>query len=217
MYNEINDFLDKYKELYQDFTPQKIRKKIKYGYNCDTDQIICHLNLIKKKESAYYKFLKLVMSYFNLNTKSVAELSCGFIPTLSATAKKYTKNIVAINKKILFRNYHNVKTIEADLQSNYDLSPYDLIIAFRPCYPTENIVDLCFQYKKDFVIYLCPCVLQPKISNKQFETIEQWHSYLLSKVTANKEYQITIVHSRKLQDNMPIIIAKYNHNLVNKF
>ena len=71
----INSFLDKNENFYQDFKSKKIRKKIYYGYHCDTDQIYCHLNLIKKQDSAYYKFLKIVMSYFNLHKLNIIEMS----------------------------------------------------------------------------------------------------------------------------------------------
>ncbi len=213
MYRKINDFIDKYKSYYKDFIPLSIRKKIKYGYHCDTDQIFCHLNIVKKNESAYYRFLKILKSYFNLRTLCIAELSCGLIPILSSTAKRYTrKNITAISNKILFKNYKSIETIETDLTKNFDLTKFDLIIAFRPCFPTENIIDLCFQYKKDFAVYLCPCIFQPKDSNKKFESTEQWHNYLIKKVRNNKAYSTSIIKSDRLQDDMPIIISKYIAN-----
>lgn len=205
----INSFLDKNENFYQDFKSKKIRKKIYYGYHCDTDQIYCHLNLIKKQDSAYYKFLKIVMSYFNLHKLNIIEMSCGTIPVLANIASKYSKHVDAVNYKVLYNKYHKIKVFKANLNNNFDLSNYDLIIAFRPCNPTENIIDMCFKYNKNFVIYLCPCILQPKFHTVEFTTLQQWHNYIFEKIKSNKKYKVQIITSPKLQDQMPIIIAKY--------
>lgn len=207
----INNFFDTYPTFYPEFAPERIRQKVKYGYHCDSDQVICHLNLINIETSAYYKFFKIVKSQFNLRNKNILEVACGYIPIVSSIfAERTNSKVTAINSKILFKNYKNVQTKEQDLLQNFDVSNFDLVVGFRPCYVTEKTIEMCFKFNKDFVLYLCPCDMQPIDPNeKRCENGKEWREFIIKKVRENKNYKVSVFSSKKLQDDMPIIVAKY--------
>ena len=163
MNKKINAFLDMYPAYYEELRPENIRKKIKYGYYCSTDQIYCHLKLIEKERSAYFSFCKIIEKYFNLKQLNILEVSCGLIPIVSYYLKNdfNIKNIMATNEKLVFQPYKNIDCYECNFLDVKDINNYDLLIGFRPCNATEKIIDMCFENQKDFAIYLCPCDLQP--------------------------------------------------------
>lgn len=207
MNEEINKFLDEHIDHYPDFVPERIRNKIHYGYHSDTDQIICHLGLIEEKESAYYKFMQLILENWNIKNKSIVEVSCGLIPILSSLLQSKCKKITAINKDFVFENYKNVETIRYDLNLKFDFTDYDLVVGFRPCTPTENIIDLCLSQRKDFAIYLCPC-LPPAKDDKNFKSSEEYHNYLIEKIKNDKNVNLKVIRNHNLQDDMPVLICQ---------
>lgn len=209
--NKVYIFLDKYKKYYPEFKDENIRKKICYGFHCDTDQILCHLGLINIKQTAYYNFYKVIKNSFQLTNKKIIEVCSGLIPIVSSIIKQNetVKSITALNSNFLFKNYKNVKTIKANLKSKeLNFSQADLIIGFRPCSPTENIMDMAIKFKKDFVLYLCPCDNIPTNSHESLPS-KEWIKYLLTKLYSLTNYEIKIIQDNNMQDNMPIIIAKY--------
>ena len=141
--NEVIDFIKKHTDFYSEYLINNRLEKCKYGYTCDIDQIYCYLNKVNISETVYNKFYNLSKEYFNLDNKSILEVGCGYIPILSSIYKNNGYSIEAINNKILFKDYNNIKTTEYDLNKEYDLSKYDLIVGIRPCVITENIIDLC--------------------------------------------------------------------------
>ncbi len=206
---EVIDFLIKYKEFYPEYFVNKRIYKCKYGYTCDIDQIYCHLNLIKIYNTVYYKFYELSKIYFNINNLKLLEVACGYIPILSSIYIKNNINITAVNKKILFPNYKGIKTLEFDLNKPFNLKNYDLILGIRPCTPTEQIINECYKYKKDFMIYLCPCI-HNSINNMNFSSYDNWIKYLQKKLNHFKNYSIIFIQPKDFPDNCPIIIGKYN-------
>lgn len=215
MNKKINSFLDRHSQYYEELRPDNIRKKIKYGYYCSTDQIYCHLKLIKKERSAYFSFCKIIEKYFNLSASNILEVSCGLIPILSYYLKNdfHVKNITAINDKLVFQPYKNIDCHECDIFNVKDIKNYDLLIGFRPCKATERIIDLCFKSHKDFAVYLCPCDMQPYDKKIKCATAEEWRNYIINKVKNNCQYEIQVIIDHTLQDNLPVIIAKYKKNL----
>ena len=208
--NEVIDFINNHKDYYPEYFIKNRLSKCKYGYTCDVDQIYCHLNKIDIKETVYYNFYIFSKKYFNINNKRILEVGCGYIPILSSIYKENNIDVDAINLKILFKNYKNVNTIEYDLNNDYNLSKYDIIVGIRPCNITENIIDLCYKYKKDFIIYLCPCIHKAK-NGLTFATYEKWINYLKEKTSNFTNYNIIFTKYKKLPDKCPIIIGKYNN------
>lgn len=207
--NKVINFLIKYKSFYKEYFINDRLKKCKYGYTCDIDQIYCHLNLININISVYYKFYELSKKYFNLTNLRLLELSCGYIPILSALYIENNINITAVNNKILFSNYKGVKTIEFDLNKPFNMEKYDLILGIRPCTPTEKIIDECYKYKKNFIFYLCPCI-HNSINNINFSSYNEWVKYLKNKLKNFENYTIIFTSSIDFPDNCPIVIGKYN-------
>lgn len=203
---EVIDFIKKYKDFYPEYFINDRLKKCKYGYTCDVDQIYCHLSKIDITTSVYYNFYNLSLKYFNIKDLKLLEVCSGYIPILSSIYKENGINIEALNKRILFKDYKDIKTIEFDLNNEYDLSDYDLIVGIRPCDVTKNIIDYCYKYKKDFMIYLCPCIHEPK-TNIKTETYDDWINYLKEKTSSFKNYKIKFIKEKNFPDDCPIIIG----------
>lgn len=209
--NEVIDFIKKHKDFYPEYLINNRLQKCKFGYTCDIDQIYCYLNQIDIKDTIYFNFYELSCKYFNLKSKNLLEVACGYIPILSSIYKENNIKVEAVNIKILAKNYKGVKTIEYDLNKNYNLKKYDLIIAIRPCNITENLLDNCYKYKKDFMIYLCPCIHKPK-SEDTISSYEEWINYLKRKTTKFKNYVIKFITPKNFIDNCPVIIGYYLKN-----
>lgn len=204
--DEVISFIINNKDCYKEYLSENRLSKCKYGYTCDIDQIYCHLNLVNIKDTVYYKFYLLSKNYFNLDNIRILEVACGYIPIMSSIYKKYeVNNIEAINQKILIKNYKNVKTIEYDLTKEYNLSKYDLIIGIRPCNITVNIIKNCIKYKKNFMLYLCPCI--PIIGKKKFNTYEEWILHIKNNICNDKNYNFEFINFK--DDSIcPIIVGK---------
>lgn len=211
--NQIIDFIKKHKDFYPEYFKNNRLSKIRYGYTCDINQIYCYLDKIPIRETDYFLFSNIISKHFNLKNIEILEIACGYIPILSGIFKdNYNSNITAVNNKILIENYKGVTTKEFDLMQPYDFSSSDLIIGFRPCEITENVILQCFNYKKSFVIYLCPCTNKPlNESNydKKNWTYQKWHKYIIKMIKNNNEYKCKVIYKHKLEDECPIIIAKY--------
>ena len=210
--NNIINFLKQHKDIYPEYFEKNRLQKIKYGYTCDINQIYCYLNEIDITKTDYFRFFKLIETYFDLNNLNIAEVGCGYIPILSSIIKQNSNcEITAINNKIIINNYNNIKTLETDLSYGFHFNNYDLIIGFRPCNITEQVIIDCFTSNKDFIIYLCPCAIEPlniNYFNKEKWTYKDWHKYLINIVKKNKNYDVNILYNHSLDDDCPIIIAK---------
>lgn len=209
--NEVINFIKKHKDFYPEYLINNRLQKCKFGYTCDIDQIYCYLNQVDIKDTIYFNFYELSCKYFNLKNKNLLEVACGYIPILSSIYKENNISVEATNIKILIKNYKGVKTIEYDLNKNYNLKHYDLIIAIRPCSITEHLLDNCYKYKKDFMIYLCPCIHKPK-SGDTISSYEEWIIYLKRKTTKFKNYDIQFITPKNFIDNCPVIIGYYLEN-----
>lgn len=206
--DEVIEFLKLHKDVYNIYFENNRLSKCYYGYTCDINQIYCYLNLIDINETEYYTFYNLSKKYFNLNNIKILEVACGYIPILSSIYKNNNFDIDALNNKIVIDNYNNIKTIECDLTDKFNLEKYDLIIGFRPCDTTEQILDLCYFYNKDFMIYLCPCIHNPINKEITFSTYKEWLNYLKNKLNNFKNYNIDIFSDKDLPDDCPVIIGK---------
>ena len=208
---KVIDFIKKHKEFYPEYFEKDRLNKVKYDYTCDINQIYCYLKLKDIKKTNYYTIFSIISRYFDLNNKNILQTACGYIPILSGLLKEqYKCNITAVNNKIIIHNYKGVETLEYDLNKSFDLTNYDLIIGFRSCIITEKIIVECFEKKKDFVIYLCPCD-NPPLNKKNYDentwTYKKWHNYLINLVLKNEQYKSDILYNHGL-DDCPIIIAK---------
>lgn len=210
--NNIINFLKQHKNTYLEYFEKNRLQKIKYGYTCDINQIYCYLNEIDITKTDYFRFYEIIKRNFNLNGLNIVEVGCGYIPVLSNIIKENSNcHITAINNKILIKNYNNIQTIEADLSLFFDFSKFDLIVGFRPCNITEQIILDCFKAKKNFIIYLCPCAIEPldtKKHNNRSWTYNDWHHYLINLIKENKKYELTIIYNHTLDDDCPVIIGK---------
>ncbi len=215
--DRVIEFLRKHKNTYPEYFEENRLEKTKYGYTCDINQIYCYLNEVDITKTDYFRFFKIIQKYFNLKNKNLVEVGCGYIPVLSNIIKKNTNcKITAINNKILIKNYNDINTIETDLTQDFDFNNYDLIVGFRPCIITEKIILECFKYKKEFIIYLCPCANEPlNKTNYNHKTwhYQDWHRYLIQLVKNNKKYITTIIYNQ-LDDDCPIIIGNINQNKI---
>ncbi len=180
--DEVIDFIIKNKNYYPEYLEKDRLKKCICGYTCAVNQIYCYLKKIDIKKTEYYNFYKICCKHFELQNKKIIEVGCGYIPILASIFKESNYNIIAIDSKILITNYKNVLTLEHDLSKKFNLSNYDLVVGFRPCNITENIIDMCDKYKKDFIIYLCPCIHVPKDKNIVISSYQDWLNYIIKKV-----------------------------------
>lgn len=207
---DVINFMEKFKKEYSEYFVNDRLQKCKYGYTCDVNQIYCYLNKKNIEDTEYYTFFKISKLFFNFKNKKILEVCCGKIPILSSLYKRENLNISATNNKILINNYKNIPTFECDFENDTDIKEYDIIIGLRPCSPTEKILDLCLKHKKDFIIYLCPCIHEPLDNNfKKNITYEEWINYLKEKLYKYNDYQLYFLSYNKLPDNCPIIIGKY--------
>lgn len=205
---KVINFLQKHSELYAEFLSKSIKKKITYGYHCDTDQVYSHLKLKYCKNTPYYKFAKSIKNYFNINSDTkILEISSGKIPILSSILRNYTKSVTALNTSFVFQEYKNINLIQAEFNCEFSLENYDLIVGYRPCEATEDIINQCFKYKRDFAIYFCPC-LGGKFES-EFENAKIWRDSLIQKVMQNTNYEFAIVNIKGMFDKMPILFAKH--------
>ena len=205
-YKDSNTRSKRNKNLYGD-----IYSEAKYT-NIEGIASIDNANEIDITKTDYFRFFKLIETYFDLNNLNIAEVGCGYIPILSSIIKQNSNcEITAINNKIIINNYNNIKTLETDLSYGFDFNNYDLIIGFRPCNITEQVIIDCFTSNKDFIIYLCSCAIEPlniNYFNKEKWTYKDWHKYLINIVKKNKNYDVNILYNHSLDDDCPIIIAK---------
>lgn len=206
---EIIKFLKSHKKDYLEYFEKDRLNKCEYGYTCDINQIYCYLNKIDIKNTEYYTFFKISKKFFDFDGKKILEIGCGKIPILSSIYKMNNYSIEAINNKIIVKNYKKIKTIEYDLTQEIDLIKYDIIIGLRPCTITENIINTCLKYQKDFIIYLCPCIHQPLQNNISFNSYNDWIQYLSNRLNKISDYNIIFESNNELPDNCPIIIGKY--------
>ena len=114
----------------------------------------------------------------------------------------------AIDRNITIDNYSGVRTIKFDFNNEYDLSEYDLVVGFRPCSVKEKMTEYSYKYKKDFLIYLCPCVHKP--INNNVKKYDEWVNYLIDKINTYKIYDLTVLNDEKMPDGWPILIGKIN-------
>lgn len=205
--DNVIEFIKDNKNYYKEYFKKNRLSKCKYGYTCDINQIYCYLKEIDIKKTEYYNFYKITKRYFDTKDVNIIELCCGYIPILSSLFINEAKTLTAINKKILINNYNQITTIEHNLNKSFDLSKYDLIISIRPCNVTEKILDLCFKYKKEFIIYLCPCIHKSK-NKEEFDNYIDWINYLKNKTSKNINYNISFISFNELPDNCPVIIGK---------
>jgi len=206
---KIKKFINENPKYYNNLINVNLDNRVFYGFSSEINQIICHLEMIELTNTDYYQFYKIIKKHFNLKNKKILEVASGPIPILSSIIKENEKTeITAVNEKILYKNYKGVKTKEKDLTKPYVLKKYDLIIGFRPCIISENIINLSMHYKKDFCIYLCSCPLKPKNENGIWGQ-RKWHNYLINIILQNKNYNLKIIKSKKLLDDCPVLIAKY--------
>ena len=207
----VIDFILENKEYYKEYLNPNIMKKINYGYTSDVNQIYCHLGFKKIENTDYYEFYKIIKENFGITNKRIIDVACGLIPIVSYIIK-LNENcyIKAADKRIIFKNYKNIPTEEIDLTKDYNIEDYDLIIGFRPCYVTENIIIQALKNNKDFCIYMCPCILKP--SDNHFKgrwSKKRWYKYLESLIVNNRNYDLKIITSKYLDDNCPVFIGKY--------
>ena len=207
--NDVIKFLKDHKDIYKEYFVHDRLNKCNYGYTCDINQIYCHLNLVDICETEYFNFFKISLKKFNLNNKKILEIGCGYIPILSSIYKNNGFDIDAINQKIVLPNYNGVTTFEADLSKSYNIQPYDIVIGFRPCNITENMLDMCNKYHKDFLIYMCPCVHKPKDNINKCLNYDEWLNYLLKKTSCFENFKIQVIYDSKMPDNCPILVGKY--------
>lgn len=208
--NLLKEFIKNYKFFYPGLMDKNI-KECFYGYSSEINQIYCHLGLIDLKDTDYFEFYKILKEHFDLKNKIILDVASGVIPVLASIIKDTEKiKVTAVNDKILFKNYHGVITKEADLNNYYDLSEFDLIIGFRPCVTTDNMMQLAIKNKKDFCFYMCPCTLKPrdvKIDAPWGQ--RKWYDYLKSLIQNDNNYELKVTTSKNLLDDCPIFIGKY--------
>lgn len=70
------------------------------------------------------------------------------------------------------------------------------------------IINKCVENKKNFMIYLCPCVHQGINSKYEFKTCDEWILYLKEKLFSLSNYKIEFIVDNKMPDKCPIIIGK---------
>ena len=207
--SKVKKFIKKYKKYY---TKSLIHEKnLFYGFSSEVNQIFAHFGITPLENTDYYEFYQILKKFFDLKTTNILEITSGPIPILASIIRnKEDISITAINKKIIFKNYKNVTTIQKDLNYFYNIQKYDLIIGFRPCETTEKMINLAIKYKKDFCFYLCPCVFKPKKTDGNEPWGQRkWHNYLINIILQNKNYDLKIIKSKKLLDDCPVLIAKY--------
>lgn len=90
---------------------------------------------------------------------------------------------------------------------DYNIENYDIVLAIRPCEPTDNIINICIKYKKSFMIYLCPCTHKSS-DGKSFENYSEWIKYLKTKLDSRKDYITYFIEDNKMPDDCFIIVAK---------
>lgn len=139
MDNVIN-FLQQNKNYYHEYFEKNRLSKCNYGYTCDINQIYCYLGEKNIKKTEYYSFYNISKKYFDLADMRILDSCCGKIPILSSIYNNNCLKIEAINEKIVIKNYKKIKTYEKNILQFNKYDKFDLVIAFRPYYPTETII-----------------------------------------------------------------------------
>lgn len=206
MYNVIK-FLQKYKNYYPEYFEKNRLSKCIYGYTCDINQIYCFLGEKNIKESEYYNFYNISKSYFDLKNMRVLDVCCGKIPILSLIYNGKCLNIEAVDKQIVIKDYKKIKIYEEDVISFNKFDEFDLVVAFRPCFPTETIINKCIENNINFIIYLCPCIHQGINSSFKFKTYDEWIKYLKKNLLQLTNYKIKFIIDKNMPDECPIIIG----------
>lgn len=122
--------------------------------------------------------------------------------------------IHCLDKNIIVKEFDDIEIIEAEFNSNIIIDKYNLFYGFRPCTLTEELIKLCLQNKKEFIIYLCNCALIPNENydkyNKNNWTSKDWHDYIF--YVANKynlgNFAIIREKLNNSFDDCPVIIGK---------
>jgi len=208
----IINFLNQHKEHYKEYFIKNRLSKLKYGYTSDINQVMSYLGLVPDKKTDYFEFYKIINKYFNIDNIKVLDAAAGKIPVLSILLSKYSlANVTAINGKFVIKKINNVTILQKYINNKTSFKNYDLIIGFRSCKATEIIINLCFKYKKSFVIYLCPCANKPQNIScyKDNWNYNDWHKYIINLVLNNNSYDVKILYKHNLGDDCPVIIAKY--------
>lgn len=208
---KIIEFMQEHIQFYMDYVPKHIQEKIKFGYTSSVDQIYCHLNLVNVEDTNYYQFYRTLRENFELNGKKIFEVCCGQIPILSYIIHKNENTVnYAIDQNAIFDSYKGVAVKKTEFNISDEYLNSEIIIGFRPCEATEEFIVNALKYKKDFCIYLCPCICKP-INNhyKGRWSKKRWHNYLISLIEKDNNFNLKVIYDNSIGDDSPIIIAKY--------
>lgn len=215
MYNVIK-FLQKYKNYYSEYFEKNRLSKCIYGYTCDINQIYCFLGEKNIKESEYYRFYNICKKYFDLKNMKVLDACCGKIPILSLIYRDKCLSIEAIDKQVIIKDYEKIKIYEEDIINFNNFDKFDLVISFRPCFPTEIIINKCIENNINFIIYLCPCVHQGINNSSKFKAYDEWIKYLKGKLLQLTNYDIKFKIDKNMPDDCPIIIGIKKEKMIIK-
>lgn len=126
--------------------------------------------------NVYEEVVDELYSQFNISCR-ILDIASGCYPAFAYEIAKRQQEIGAgtitcIEPKLVCNEplYPNVNFIKDYFHNNFDLSQYDLITSFLPCYATKEVVKAAIMQQKSFFVLPCSCHFIPK-SEEGYEYI----------------------------------------------
>ncbi len=177
--------------LYKQFNPHELtlqqfsmlEKEIKSpNQNEWSDQYCDFLLWYMKKPSRQESFATLIIKTLSKNSGvKILEVGCGRTAMLSRILSKNGFQMTCIDTALELSRIKNINNIvgikKAFHYQNFELSPFDFVIAQEPCEATEHVVRACVAANKPFLMSLCG-VPHKLINGQMPESYAEWYDYL---------------------------------------
>ncbi len=130
-------------------------------------QIFSKLQLFDKKDDPYEIMLGYIMKYFEINV-SVLDFCSGHYPVLAEKiAQEQKKNNIILSQgsidvydmAVVTDKINGINIHRQFINSSINMSNYKLVVAQKPAFMYDQIIELACKNRKDFIINPSECML----------------------------------------------------------
>ena len=188
MNKEVRSFKAFIKKYGNNYDPKILKMLIEYskGKSIRSDIEIQQMRYAvgDLEPNVYEDVVEELYSTFNISC-NILDIASGCYPAFAYEIAKRQQEIGAgtitcIEPSLVCDEplYSNVSFIKDYFNSKFDLSQYDLITSFLPCYATKEVVKSAIMQQKSFFILPCSCHFIPKQDEDyQYITINNMFDY----------------------------------------
>lgn len=186
---------------------ERLKKFWKYARDgVIIDEAVDYLLWLQCDSSRAEQFANYVMKKINVNNVKILEVGAGKTAKVSQILSKKGAIVTCIDPKLQPKKIKgNIKCIKKKFDyKEFDISPFDYVIAQEPCEGAEHVIRACKKANKLLIMTLC-ATPHKTISGKQFATYKGWHAYLKN---INPENLILKYESWDLNCKTSVILSK---------